>query len=286
MRRHRFTSIADYLGLDPALPVAPEPEAPPEPQRRDSDANQAARGPRTPFSIVVPAFNEEKALPYLKNTLAEVLPAFDATYDVRLVFVDDHSTDGTWAVMNDLFGGRPDVKLVRLPENRGVAGAILAGIREADSELVGSIDCDCTYDPRQLLPMIPLLTDRVAMVTASPYHPEGRVLNVPAWRLTLSKGLSFLYRRVLRNRLATYTACFRVYRRSAVKDVRLKNGGYLGVVELLARLDLAGETVVECPAVLEVRLMGHSKMKLARTVWGHAKLLAKVAVAEAGGPEP
>ena len=124
------------------------------------------------------------------------------------------------------------------------------------------------------------------MVTASPYHPEGRVLNVPAWRLSLSKGLSFLYRRVLRNQLATYTACFRVYRRSAVKDIELKNGGYLGVIELLARLDLAGETVVECPALLEVRLMGHSKMKLARTVWGHARLLARVAVAEAGGPMP
>jgi len=286
MSTYRFTSIAAHLGLDPALPVTPDPlEVPPEP-RQAPQIPECAPGERTPFSIVIPAFNEEKALPYLKNTLAEVLPAFARCYDVRLVFVDDASTDGTWALMNELFGGRADVKLVKLPENRGVAGAILAGIREAQTELVGSIDCDCTYDPRQLLPMLPLLTDRVAMVTASPYHPEGRVLNVPTWRLTLSKGLSFLYRRVLRNRLATYTACFRVYRRSAVKDMVLKNGGYLGVVELLARLDLAGQTVVECPAVLEVRLMGHSKMKLARTIWGHARLLAKVAVAEAGGPEP
>jgi polysaccharide deacetylase family protein (PEP-CTERM system associated) len=286
LQTYRFTSIADHLGLDPALPVTPEPEKIVVCERDPGGLAPCGHGARMPFTIVIPAFNEEQALPYLKNTLDEVLPAFAKCYDVRLIFVDDASTDATWVRLHELFGDRPDAKLVKLPQNRGVAGAILEGIRQAETEVVGSIDCDCTYDPRQLLAMIPLLTDRVAMVTASPYHPEGRVLNVPAWRLTLSKGLSFLYRRVLRNHLATYTACFRVYRRNAVKDLELKNGGYLGVVELLARLDLNGETVVECPAVLEVRLMGHSKMKLARTVWGHARLLVRVAVAEAGGPMP
>ena len=46
--------------------------------------------------------------------------------------------------------------------------------------------------------MVPLLTDGVDLVTASPYHPSGAVKNVPGWRLLLSKGSSFLYRRVLR----------------------------------------------------------------------------------------
>ena len=47
-----------------------------------------------------------------------------------------------------------------LPDD--MAAAILAGIRASTTEVVCSIDCDCTYDPRQLLEMIPMMTDGVA----------------------------------------------------------------------------------------------------------------------------
>ena len=116
------------------------------------------------------------------------------------------------------------------------------------------------------------------MVTASPYHPEGLVRNVPAWRLFLSRGVSILYRRVMHNQLATYTSCFRVYRRSAVERIRLTRGGFLGVTELLGRLDLAGHRVVEFPATLEVRMLGRSKLRVIRAVGGHLTLLAKLAI--------
>ena len=132
--------------------------------------------------------------------------------------------------------------------------------------------------------MIPRLEEGVDLVTASPYHRNGRVLNVPAWRLSLSKGLSFLYRRVLHNKLATYTACFRVYRRSAVENLEVREGGFLGVAETLGRLDLAGARVVEHPAVLEVRMLGYSKMKVMRTILGHLRLLVRlVALRRRGG---
>ncbi|HTO54908.1 MAG TPA: glycosyltransferase family 2 protein, partial [Myxococcota bacterium] len=172
---------------------------------------------------------------------------------------------------------RPDCRLIRHARNAGVAAAILTGIRNADTEVVCSIDCDCTYDPLQLRDLIPMLQDDVALVTASPYHSSGRVLNVPAWRLALSKGLSALYRRVLRQKLRTYTSCFRVYRRSAVHDLPIREAGFLGVAEMLGVLDLQGKRIVERPAVLEVRLLGHSKMKLARTVAGHLRLLSRLA---------
>ena len=66
--------------------------------------------------------------------------------------------------------------------------------------------------------MLPLMTGSVDLVTASPYHKDGGVRNVPGWRLFLSRGASFLYRRVLRSKLDTYTSCFRVYRRSSVVE--------------------------------------------------------------------
>jgi glycosyltransferase involved in cell wall biosynthesis len=153
----------------------------------------------------------------------------------------------------------------------------MTGINAARTEIVCSMDCDCTYDPHELVNMLPLMSDGVDLVTASPYHKDGGVRNVPGWRLFLSWGASWLYRRVLRSKLATYTSCFRVYRRSSFVDIDLNESGFLGVAEMLGRLDLSGGKIIEFPAVLEVRLFGISKMKTAKTILGHLKLLSHLA---------
>jgi Glycosyl transferase family 2 len=154
----------------------------------------------------------------------------------------------------------------------------MTGIVRSTTEIVCSMDCDCTYDPHELAKMIPLLEDGVDMVTASPYHERGQVRNVPRWRLGLSRTLSQLYRLVLHQKLATYTSCFRVYRQSALTRVQITNPGFLGVAEMLGRLDLAGSVIREFPATLEVRMIGRSKMKIARTIAGHMRLLVQLAL--------
>lgn len=281
LSRMRFVGIGNYLGLrDRAgVPSVSEQRTPGEAAAlADVGAVQVCSGtyPKAAVTVVVPCFNEELILPYLANTLRSVERALDAAYDLRFIFVDDGSTDATWASLQDLFGARPDCTVLRHRSNQGVAAAILTGIRDASTEIVCSIDCDCTYDPHQLGRLIPLLVPGVDMVTASPYHREGLVRNVPRWRLFLSKSLSALYRLVLTQQLATYTSCFRVYRRSALDGLKVHATGFLGVAEMLGRLDLAGARIVECPAVLEVRLLGRSKMKTIRTIAGHLRLLVKL----------
>jgi polysaccharide deacetylase family protein (PEP-CTERM system associated) len=231
---------------------------------------------RTPVTLVVPCFNEEQSLRYLERTLESVQTAYRDQYTFAYLFVDDCSTDGTWDLLHELFGHREDCTLVRHPQNRGVAAAIQTGLRQSRTDIVCSIDCDCTYDPHELGRMIPLLGDGVDVVTASPYHPAGHVRNVPAWRLLLSKTLSRMYRVVLRQKLFTYTSCFRVYRRETVASLDVRHPGFLGVAELITRLDGAGRRVVEYPTTLEVRVLGHSKMRVLRTAIGHAGLLFEV----------
>jgi len=282
LRTMLFTSVADYLGLDVAQS---ETMANPMPSASRSTSPDAARGStpavatagtRTAVTVVVPCYNEELVLPYLANTLQSVGAQLGATYDLHYVFVDDCSSDGTSASLHRLFGDRPNCRVLRMPANVGPAGAILHGIEAATTEIVCSIDCDCTYDPHRLADMIPRLTPDVAMVTASPYHPSGSARNVPAWRLTLSKNLSRLYRLTLRNQLATYTSCFRVYRRSAMVGMRLDRTGFLGVTEMLCRLDLAGERVAEFPTTLEVRMLGASKLRTLRIIAGHLVMLSRL----------
>ena len=289
--KYKFVGGCEYLGLTTSLD---EGEAPckkvdsltvrddfppadvtssPTPRATQHISGSAAR---LAASIIVPCFNEELALNYLSNTLESVEASLKETYDLTFIFIDDCSTDGTWDLVRDLFKDKLNIKFVRHEHNLGVAAAILTGMQHADTEVVCSIDCDCTYDPHELINMIPLLTDGVDMVTASPYHPLGSVRNVPAWRLSLSKASSFLYRHVLKQKLYTYTSCFRIYRRSAVVDLKVKEGGFLGVAEVLGRLDLSGANIVEYPATLEVRLFGWSKMKILGTIVGHMRLLSRL----------
>ena len=284
LSRYRFIGIADYLGLPHAGTPFKGPKSPLDEARpkRDTPADRrpvTLATSRTPISIVVPCYNEVVSLHYLANTLKSVETALSPRYNLHYIFVDDGSRDTTWSSLQTLFGNQSGCTLLQHPMNRGVAAAILTGIRNAETEIVCSIDCDCTYDPHQLRSLIPLLTEGVDMVTASPYHAEGVVRNVPRWRLFLSKSLSSLYRLVLHHRLATYTSCFRVYRRNTMSGLQVREGGFLGVAEMLGRLDLRGGHIVECPAVLEARLLGYSKMKTVRTILGHLRLLIRLGFA-------
>lgn len=59
-------------------------------------------------------------------------------------------------------------------------------------------------------------------------------------------------------------------------DLPLTEPGFLGVAELLALLDLGDARIVEAPAVLHSRLFGQSKMKTARTITAHLRLLSRI----------
>lgn len=277
LESYAFEAIAEYLDhSSQSAPIA-TCQSIPEINTQAEGRVPVTKGvstPTTPISIVVPFFNEEAVLKYFVNTIDGLEADMSKKYDLQFIFVDDGSNDSTLKCLRESFGHRKNCQILSHPINRGVAAAILTGIRRSQTEIVCSMDCDCTYDPHGLEQLIPALTDGIDMVTASPYHPKGTVLNVPSWRLSLSKAASFLYRRILHHKLHTYTSCFRVYRRSAVADLPIREGGFLGVAELLGRLDLKGCRIRECPATLEVRLLGTSKMKVVRTVIGHIKVLA------------
>jgi glycosyltransferase involved in cell wall biosynthesis len=229
-----------------------------------------------PVAVIVPCYNEEDGLPHLAVALDDLRRLLRERYAPAFIFVDDGSCDRTPQVLRQLFGARPDCEFIRLEPNRGIAAALLAGIRHASAEIVCTIDSDCTYDPRELVRMIPLLQGNVQVVTASPYHPQGHVLDVPPWRLRLSKAASALYRLILHQNIATYTSCFRVYRRSAVAGLRISDERFAGVAEILGRLDLAGAEIAEFPTTLRVRSAGQSKMKLYRTIVAQLAVLARL----------
>ena len=275
--RYDFTSVQDYLELSPAI-LAPAPLVPISGSDR-SPTGVAESNLGTYVSIVVPCFNEEASVAYLERTLSEFSETTMGNLRLEFVFVDDGSTDATWTSLNDAFAKRDNCKLVRHGHNLGIASAILTGARHCNADLVAVIDADCTFSPFQIEEMLSLMTDDVTVVVASPFHRKGAVRNVPGWRLIISKTASFMYRQIMRNKLSSYTSCFRIYRRPAISHMKIRNSGFCGVTEILARLDLAGHSMVECPADLQVRLLGESKIQLFRVTLDHLLLIARLLAA-------
>ena len=288
LSRYRFGSVAERLGLEVRhVERTAENELRNERATRQNvvtaslnlspvSSDSSPLTPLTPVSIVIPCYNEEASLPYLARTLDKLTTELSDRYETQFILVDDRSTDSTWETMHSVFGEQSNCHLVRHQKNSGVSAAILTGIRHAETEIVCSMDCDCSYDPLELSRMLPLMEDGIDLVTASPYHPDGRVKNVPGWRLLLSKGLSTIYRLVLPQKLHTWTSCFRVYRKSAIEKLDLKEAGFLGTAEMVGQLSLTGSRIVEHPATLEVRIFGESKMKTLHTIAGHLRLVRQL----------
>lgn len=285
LSKYAFGSIADRLGLETRdvdraerRELRDKGNSCSKISTTNSQPSSLAPRPSTlrPVAIVIPCYNEEASLPYLARTLEKLEAELSDRYQPQFILVDDRSTDSTWDTMHSVFDERSNFRLLRHEQNSGVSAAILTGIRNAETEFVCSMDCDCSYDPLELSRMLPLMEDDVDLVTASPYHPEGRVKNVPGWRLLLSKGLSTIYRIVLPQKLHTWTSCFRVYRKSAIERLDLKENGFLGTAELVGQLSLSGSRIVEHPTTLEVRIFGESKMKTLHTIAGHLRLVRQL----------
>ncbi len=238
---------------------------------------------RPALSVVVPCHNERGGVDQLRRALTRLAAALAARgWQSEFLLVDDASSDDTLARLRGAFAGDPTVRVLRHRRNQGVAGAIQTGLRAARHPLAASIDADCSYDPLLLVDMLPLLDEDTALVTASPYHPRGAVEGVPAWRLALSRLASRLYGALLRNRLHCYTSCFRLYRRAAVAGESLRFTGFAGVPELLWRVDRRGLRCREYPATLRRRRYDQSKMRLARALGEHARLLLLIAAQRVG----
>jgi len=276
LEHYDFISIAEHLELKPEGTVTRPLDEIPAAVRALPVEISSGTG-EVSLTLVIPCYNEAETLRYLEKTLQRFAELAGAIFDLHYVLIDDGSRDDTWVLLQQYFGKRDRFRLIRHDSNRGIAAALVTGFRHVRTEFLAALDADCTFAPQQLIEMMSLMTEEVDVVAASPTHAQGTMHAVPAWRALLSHGAAFLYRCILRHKLTSYTSCFRLYRRRAIQDLAVYDPGFCGVTEILGRLDLAGYHIVEYPAVLETRLLGHSKIKILRTVAGHLRLAFRLA---------
>jgi len=114
-------------------------------------------------SVVVPLHDEGRSVEPLYVELAAALDALPADWEV--VFVDDGSTDGSFAALTRLHDAHVNVRVVRLRRNFGKAAALGAGFAETRGDVVVTLDGDGQDDPAEIGRLLAKLDEGFDVVT-------------------------------------------------------------------------------------------------------------------------
>ncbi|MFQ9423554.1 MAG: glycosyltransferase family 2 protein [Christensenellaceae bacterium] len=104
------------------------------------------------YSLVVPAYNEEKALPLFYEAVVPVMESLNEEFEI--IFVNDGSRDATKEILAELAAKDKRVKVCNFSRNFGQQAALLCGFEEAKGEAVIAMDADLQDPPEVALQMI------------------------------------------------------------------------------------------------------------------------------------
>ncbi len=110
--------------------------------------------PKKKVTILVPAYNEQEALPLFYEVVAKLADEHSERYCWELLFINDGSTDGTLDVLNSLVAKDKRVRYIDLSRNFGKETAMLAGFDYATGDCVVIIDADLQEPPSAIPEML------------------------------------------------------------------------------------------------------------------------------------
>ena len=136
----------------------------------DSSSPPAAEEPLLEVSVIVPAYRSPGTLERLVKEVDAALSPITAEHEI--VFVDDGSGDGTWLEIASLSRTHPHVSGISLLRNFGQHNALLAGLREAQFEIIVTIDDDLQNPPSELPLLLRRLDEDVDLVYGTPLDEQ------------------------------------------------------------------------------------------------------------------
>ena len=191
--------------------------------------------PRPELSVVVTLYDEVATLDELQRRLTETLAAFGRAYEI--LYVDDGSTDGTFAALERIHAGDPHVRAVRLKRNSGQHPAMHAGLSRACGAILVTMDGDLQNPPED----VPALVE--AVEAGFDVASGRRAVRRDSWGRTLpSRLINGMLRRFTGVDISDFGCAFNAYRREAVEPML----GAIGRQKFTKALVLSGgASVVE-----------------------------------------
>jgi len=141
------------------------------------------------LSVVIPLFNEAPCLPELHRQLTDVLGRLDRTYEV--IYVDDGSTDESFAVLQQLHRDDTHVRVVQLRRNCGKSAALDVGLRMCRGAIIVTMDADLQDDPREIEQLLQRLDEGYDLVTGWRRQRADRLIK--RWSSRLFNGTTGLF---------------------------------------------------------------------------------------------
>jgi glycosyltransferase involved in cell wall biosynthesis len=214
---------------------------------------------------IVPAYNEEGSVGVVVGELARAAP------DVDVVVVDDGSTDRTAEV-----AAAAGARVVRLPFNLGIGGAMQAGYRlahEEGYELAVQVDGDGQHDPREIAALVePILAGRADMVVGTRFAAGGGYRGTRVRRVGIHL-FAALVSVLVRQRVTDTTSGFRAVNRKGIRLFAAEYPPDYPEVEATVVLSRHRLRMVEVPVVMRIRETGSSSITALRSVYYMVKVL-------------
>jgi glycosyltransferase involved in cell wall biosynthesis len=168
------------------------------------------------LSVIIPAFDEEAAIPLLARRLRPVLDSLGEGYEVLVV--DDGSRDATPVILQRERRSWPQLRVLRLRANSGHQAALSAGLVRARGAWVATLDADL-QDPPEVLPQM-LAAARAQRVDVVYGVRSDRSADSPFKRLT-ARAYYGLMRRLVGSHLHVDAGDYRLMSRATVDAVNV-----------------------------------------------------------------
>lgn len=230
----------------------------------------------TSIWMILPALNEQEALPPLLQAVAEtraVLP------NLNVIVIDDGSQDNTAQVVRTF--NQPWVRLIQHPQNMGLAQGMRTGFAAAleaapADGLIASMDADNSHQPQELSLMLAKLNSGYDIVIGSRFEPGAKMQGIPAHRQLFSNTLSLMFQILAPiPGVKDYSCGYRLYRAAVLRQALARWGdrfiteqGFACMTEILLKLSLLpGLKFAETPMDLRYdRKPGLSKMNVSQNI--------------------
>ena len=218
------------------------------------------------ISVVVPLYNEEESLPELYRWIEKVMKANGFSFEV--IFVNDGSTDNSWQVIEDLSKQSENVKGIKFRRNYGKSPALYCGFKEAQGDVVITMDADLQDSPDEIPGLYKMITedgyDLVSGYKQKRYDPLSKTLPTKLYNATARK-ISGIHN------LHDFNCGLKAYRRDVIKNIEVygEMHRYIPYLAKNAGFDKIGEKVVHHQA----RKYGKSKFGLNRFFNGYLDLI-------------
>jgi dolichyl-phosphate beta-glucosyltransferase len=198
------------------------------------------------ISLIVPSFNEEERLP---ASLAKLLAYLDESgHDAEIVVVDDGSTDGTAAIVENESDQR--VRLLKNPGNRGKGYSVRHGMLEARGAIRIFTDADLSTPVEEVDAALKLHGEGYDVAAGSRSLAESNVeIRQPWYRQTMGRTFNLFVRMILLRGFVDTQCGFKSFTAEAAERVfaSARIDGFAFDVEILLLARRLGMRIIEFP---------------------------------------